>query len=272
MQIQQLKQEKNELFFLIKDINPVIANTLRRLMLIEVPTLAIEEVNFLKNDSALYDEIIAHRLGLIPLTTDLKSYELKEECTCKGKGCPKCELQLTLKAKGPCTVYSSELKSSDPKTKPVYENIPITLLTKGQKLELEATAVLGKGKKHAKFSPGWIYYFGNPEFEIKSDSGLKKIEESCKDAVKIEGKQIKITDISKWKESYEEIFEKNNVKVNRSEKDFIFYIESFGQLSPKQMIEESLKIFDEKLDDFVKSLKETKEGKIKKIGKKIKKK
>jgi len=107
--------------------------------------MAIEDVEVRKNSSSLYDEMIAHRLGLIPLTTDLKSYNLPSECKCEGKGCARCQLVLTLSAKGPGIVYSSSLKSKDPKVKPVFDNFPIVKLLKGQEIELEATATLGTG-------------------------------------------------------------------------------------------------------------------------------
>ncbi len=269
MQIKKLIQNKNELYFELQDADYIFANTLRRIMLVEVPILAIEEVNFIKNDSALYDEIIAHRLGLIPLITDLKSYDLKEECTCKGKGCAKCELHLSLKVKGPRMVYSSEIKSTDPKVKPVYDNIPIVQLLKGQKLEFEATAILGKGKQHAKFSPCWIYYQGKPEFKTSKDANLNKISQ-C-DGLKVGNDKIEITDISKWKESYEEVCENSNVEVKRSNSNFIFYIESFGQLTTTQIFEESINILNKKLDEFVKKIKPTKASVIQKIKKKVKK-
>ena len=80
MKIEKISKKDNELIFVIKDINPIIANTLRRSMLIDVPILAVDEVTFIKNDSALFDEILAHRLGLVPFTTDLSTYE--EEATC----------------------------------------------------------------------------------------------------------------------------------------------------------------------------------------------
>ncbi|MEM4397652.1 MAG: DNA-directed RNA polymerase subunit D, partial [Candidatus Woesearchaeota archaeon] len=76
MKIEILNEKDNKMSFLLKDSNPAYANALRRIMINEVPVMAIEEVEFKKNSSALYDEIIAHRLGLIPLTTDLSSYEL----------------------------------------------------------------------------------------------------------------------------------------------------------------------------------------------------
>ena len=74
-------KEKGKISFILKDTNVFVANTLRRLIIEEVPTLAIEDVDFKENSSALYDEIVAHRLGLIPIKTDLKSYNLPEECT-----------------------------------------------------------------------------------------------------------------------------------------------------------------------------------------------
>src|SRR3990167_7411824 len=91
-------KEQGKLSFILKDSDPIFANTLRRLMIDEVPTMAIEEVEFSKNNSILYDEIVAHRLGLIPLKTDMKSYNLPEKCKCKGEGCARCQLKLTLKA------------------------------------------------------------------------------------------------------------------------------------------------------------------------------
>lgn len=223
MQIQQLKQTENEITFLIKGINPAIANTLRRSMMSEVPVLAIDDVNFIKNDSVLYDEIIAHRLGLIPMITDLKSYELTEECTCKGAGCAKCTLNFTLKAKGPVTVYSSDLKSQDPKIKPVFDKMPIALLIKGQELELEATARLGLGKKHAKYVPGVIFYRG-------------VMAEKSKDMNELDFKDIGKHDLS-------------------SETDFVFTVESFGQLAPKEIFDEAIKRLNSRLDDFEKQLK-----------------
>ena len=90
-------------------------NTIRRFMMEEVPVMAIEDVEFKKNSSVLYDEIIAHRLGLLPLSTDFKSYTLPEKCSCKGEGCARCQLKLTLKGKGPGTVYASDIKTKDPK-------------------------------------------------------------------------------------------------------------------------------------------------------------
>lgn len=253
MDIKLLAQTKEKIVFLIKGIDPVFANTIRRTIIEEVPTLAIEDVTINKNNSALYDEMIAHRLGLIPLKTDLKSYTLTKNCKCKGEGCARCSLHLTLKAKGPCTVYSENLKSHDPKVKPVYDKLPIVKLLKDQEIELEATAILGQGKDHIKFSPGLAFYRGYPELKTTKDSNTKKSLEQCNNLT-LKGSQLEIKDLSKWNEACEEMCEKNNIQIISSKEDFIFTIESWGQLSPIEILNQASNLFEEKLDEFEKVL------------------
>ena len=259
MNIQLLDKQEHSIKFVFKGINSVIANTLRRLIVNEVPTMAIDVVEFNKNNSALYDETVAHRLGLVPLTTDLKSYNLPKDCKCEGKGCESCQLKLIIKSKGPCTVYSSEIKSTDPKVKPVYDTIPIVKLVKDQELVVEATAVLGKGLEHMKFSPGLATYFGYPEFVIKSDSNIKSfIEKAPKGLCKADGKKIEFIDVLKWNEACFDYAKENNIEIKLNEEDFIFEIESWGQLSTKEILTTALMLFDEKLDEFSKLLKKIK--------------
>ncbi len=258
MEVKILNKSEYKLVFNINGINPALANTLRRLMISEVPTLAIDTVEFAKNSSALYDEIIAHRLGLIPLKTDLKSYNLKDECKCKGNGCAICELKLVLKVDGPGMVYASSLKSTDPKIIPVYPEMPIVELAKKQSMELTATAVLGKGRIHAKFSPGLVYYKCYPTFNIKDKSKLRKVSDELKDILNLKGDNLIIKDILKWNEYYEEILEINGIEVKYDKENFIFFVESWGQLKPEEIVKKSLEIFDEKLDEFSEKLKKAK--------------
>ena len=248
MEIKFLKKEDNEMKFIVKNINSVFANTLRRLIINEVPKLAIEDVSIKKNTSAMYDEMLAHRLGLIPLKTDLKSYTLPEDCKCKGKGCAHCQLYFKLKAKGPCTVYASELKSKDPKIKPAFPKIPIVKLLKDQEIELEAVAILGKGKDHMKFSPGLIYYHSYPK--IKIINAKKDIAEICPTgAIYLKDNKLKTDEL---KCNLCRACEEKGVEVKSSDTDFIFYLESFGQLTTKTIITEAMKIFEKKLKEFEK--------------------
>ena len=77
-----IEQNDHRIAFIVEGLSIEMVNALRRILLTEIPVMAIDEVIILKNDSPLYDEIIAHRLGLIPLTTDLETYNLPEECEC----------------------------------------------------------------------------------------------------------------------------------------------------------------------------------------------
>ena len=139
--------------FTLAGASPAFANAFRRAMIGEVPTLAIEDVRIYDNTSAFFDEMLAHRLGLIPIKTDLSTYSTQENCTCGGAGCPGCTVTFTLSVEGPKTVLSSDLIPQDPKATPVYDNIPIVKLAKGQKLVVEARAVLNTGREHAKWQP-----------------------------------------------------------------------------------------------------------------------
>lgn len=257
MEIKSLKKDKEKQVFLLEGTNPVVVNTIRRIIVNQVPTLAIEEVNFIKNSSALYDEMIAHRLGLIPLKTDLESYTHPKDCKCKGEGCAHCQLNIKLSVEGPATVYASDLKTKDPKVKPIYPGTPIVKLLKDQELELEAVAVLGNGKQHAKFTPGFVYYRGYPTLVTDKDSDIKKCLSECSNVVQ-KGSKLEIKDLMKWNEADEEICEKNNVKIESSKENFIFCVESWGQLTPKEMILEAIDVFDRKLDEFEEELKKLK--------------
>lgn len=262
IRILENKKEQGKLSFILKDSEHVLANTLRRLMIDEVPTMAIEDVEFSKNSSILYDESIAHRLGLVPLKTDLKSYNLPEKCKCEGKGCNRCQLKMVLKAQKVGTVYASEIKSKDPAVKPVYGDMPIVKLLKGQSLELEATAVLGKGKSHIKWSPCHVYYKYRPIMEITGEVKNPEaiIEVDHNNIFEIKDRKLVINkdkvldcDLSL---DFSQI--DKNVKLTASDTDFVFYVESFGQLSCKEIVSKTIDIFDEMLDEFVEELKKAK--------------
>ncbi len=262
MKVEVLKKDDLKMNLLVENVPLAYINTIRRVIVEEVPTMAIDEVEFFKNSSALYDEVLAHRLGLIPLTTDLKSYNLQEECSCKGAGCAKCQVKLTLKSKGPCTVYASDLKTTDPKIKPVYPKTIIVKLLNGQELEFEATAILGKGKEHMKWAPGLAYYKNLPEIVInekKCDNCSLCVEKCPKKVLKIEHGKL-IVDKEKLFEctlcnACEDVCDKGAIKVNAREKDFIFYLESWGQLQPKEIIKEAISTIEKKFTEFIKEIK-----------------
>lgn len=132
-------------------------NSLRRLAISEVPTLAIDDVVMLENSSVMHDEAVAHRLGLIPLRTDPGRFVMPHDCDCKSTlGCSKCRVLLVLDSEASDktkVVTSGELVSEDELVKPVSKDIPIIVLAPNQKLKFEAYARLGTGKDHAKWAP-----------------------------------------------------------------------------------------------------------------------
>ena len=151
--------------FLFEEVEPAFANALRRSLIADLPKLAIEDVEFhlgpiraedgkeSESVAPLFDEIIAHRLGLIPLPTDAKLFVPRATCpACSGEGCPNCTVIYSLNKRGPCTVYSGDLEPiGDAKFKPVDLNIPIVKLGDGQAILVYATAQLGWGREHAKW-------------------------------------------------------------------------------------------------------------------------
>jgi len=245
-----LNQTENEITVLVDKTTPAFANALRRAAMFEVPVLAIEDVYFTKNSSALYDEIIAHRLGLIPLKTNLKSYGLPEDCSCKGKLCAKCSVKIHLKAKGPATVYAGDFKIKDLDVKPIYPHMPIVKLLEAQEIEFEAVAILGKGKVHTKWNSCHIWYRGWPEFTVSKDADVKAVLEKIpEDAIKKDGRELEVKDFGKWQDAYEQILQKNGVTITNRDNKFIFTLESWGQLTPTEILLEATNILQAKLKE-----------------------
>ncbi len=253
--IKIISKDKEKIGF-VSDMTETMANAVRRSAL-EIPVLAIDEVELFKNDSALYDEVIAHRLGLVPIVTD-KTFTETEKCSCKGKGCSKCSADLKIKAKGPCTVYSKDLKG---KVKVVYDKIPITLLEEDQELELVATAKLGKGIKHSKFSPGLIYYRNAARIEVdrSCDECLKCVEACPQKILSIKGKKADVKEVYKC-DLCEVCAEacrkhgKNAIKIEKGD-EIIFFIESWGQIEAREIFIRAIERINENLKELSKEIK-----------------
>ena len=212
----KLINKSNEKISLKTDMQISMANAIRR-SVNYIPILAIDSLEITKNDSALYDEIIAHRVGLVPLTNE--NLKLASECDCeKEDGCGKCSIKLKLSATGPCTVYSDEMS---PKKSVLYK-MPITILDKDQALEFVATAKMGRGVDHAKFSPGIIYYRYSEDLEKEDDESFKKITESAKKDAK---------------------------------KEITMFVESWGQITAKEIFMDSITMLNKEIKMLIKNLK-----------------
>lgn len=157
--------EKDRVDFILKDVDLSVANSMRRTMLAEVPTLAIDLVEIDVNTSVLADEFISHRLGLIPLVSEgIETLSYSRDCTCDNY-CPKCSVKLELTAKcdtdSTMNVYSLDLakfnnglRLGDPVIRDPQRRGPlICKLRKHQELRITCIAKKGIAKEHAKWSP-----------------------------------------------------------------------------------------------------------------------
>ena len=151
-----ISKDSEKIAIKLKGVPLQYANALRRVCLNGVPVFAVDTVDIIENTSVLPDEGLAHRLGLIPLKTDLSRFNEPSKCDCQSEsGCSNCKILLVLdsgEAEQTRAVLSSELSSEDDTVKPVSEKIPIVQLAPGQKIKIECYARLGRGTEHAKWN------------------------------------------------------------------------------------------------------------------------
>jgi len=272
LNLEVLKKDEHNLVFVIEGISIEMANAIRRIMLTEIPVMAIDEVIILKNDSPLYDEIISHRLGLIPLKTDLETYKLPQDCECSGFGCPLCQVSLTCEITNttntPLEIYSGDLKSNDPLIVPVTPNIPLVKIDKDDKVIIEAYAILGTAKDHAKWQAVTnVYYRYYPKIDF-DDSKCANCPDKCivsrmcpKELFDFSGNKA-----PKLVKDYQESCDlcnacslncpENAILTGREENKYIFSIESDGSLAFETIMKKTFEIFNGKIEELQRSLEE----------------
>jgi DNA-directed RNA polymerase subunit D len=268
VKIEVLEKDDINLRIIVRDAEVPLMNALRRIALAEVPSMAIAEVVMIENSSILQDEMIAHRLGLVPLKTDLDNYNLPEECECKSEfGCGQCRVTLTLNAEsneGTRTVYSGELVSENPEIVPVTDKVPLIKLAKGQKLKLEAYARLGKGKVHAKWQPvcvcAYKYY---PKIDLpkeKCEDCQKCVDICPKKVLAMKGERVDVRELlacNLCMDCVEACPKKDEgIKVGWEKNAFVMTLESTGALPPERVLQAATKILGNQLNEFETQLKE----------------
>lgn len=238
--METIQTNDNKFTFSAK-ISDTLANSIRRYVN-EVPTLAIDEVEIAKNDSPLYDETLAHRMGLVVFKMD-SSY--KDDT----------EVKISLKVKSPGTVCSGAIKTD---AEIVYDKLPLTILKENKEINIKGTARTGKGSYHTKYAPGFIFY--RHAMELSTDKSLsEEIKAACPEVNMTEKGDTIIINDNAGKEVCdvcEGIAEKNQKEMKSVEKDeMILSIESYGQMAPKDIFKKSVEILKKDLQSLSKNLK-----------------
>jgi DNA-directed RNA polymerase subunit D len=212
--------------FVARGLTPAFANGVRRAMIADVPTFSVDDVRFVENSSVMFDEMIGLRLGLVPLTTPLGDFEVGDVVT------------LALDVEGPATAYSGDIETSDPLVKPADENVPIIELKEGQRLELEADAVLATGKSHAKQQGGVAVGYRHlqrvevvgddpdAEFDEQEPNVLRGVIEEAGELVPTEEFDSDLTNRYPGKE----------IEIHDVPGAFVFHVETDGSFTVDELV------------------------------------
>ncbi|XP_050406507.1 DNA-directed RNA polymerases I and III subunit RPAC1 [Patella vulgata] len=291
------KLDGDELEFDMIGIDAAIANAFRRILLVEVPTMAIEKVFMYNNTSIIQDEVLAHRLGLIPIRADPRLFEYRAEGDMEGTAEDTIEFQLKVKcsrnkeakeATAPDEMYkdhkvttkylkwvpvgnqSEIFKEGD--IKPVHDDILIAKLRPGQEMDITMHCVKGIGKDHAKFSPvATASYRLLPEIILTEPIEGERAERLqtlfSPGVIQVENrkgkKRAKVVHPRRDMCS-REVFRhddlKECVKLNRVRDHFIFSVESTGILPPDVLVCEAAKVLMAKTKAFLIELQDVEIG------------
>ncbi|XP_071595357.1 DNA-directed RNA polymerases I and III subunit RPAC1 isoform X2 [Heliangelus exortis] len=237
-----IREEEGALEFDMVGIDAAIANAFRRILLAEVPTMAVEKVFVYNNTSIVQDEILAHRLGLIPIRADPRLFEYRNQGDEEGTEIDTLQFQLKIKcSRNPHAakessdpnelyfnhkVYSKHMTwvplgnqtdlFPDADFRPVHDDILIALLRPGQEIDVLMHCVKGIGKKVARVANARLDTFSR---EVFRHEGLK-----------------------------------NLVRLARVRNHYIFSVESTGILPPDVLVSEAIKILMGKCQRFLNEL------------------
>lgn len=261
-EVQFVDRSDRKARFVARPITPAFANGIRRAMIADVPTFSIDTVRVIENSSVMFDEQIALRLGLVPLTTPRGEFEEGEEVT------------LSLDVRGPSredptetnTAYSGDLVSSDDMVQPADENVPIIDLKTNQRLEVEADAVLDRGREHAKHQGGVAVGYRHlqqvevvgekSEFDDDEPHILRGvIEEQAAEHAVTDGDTPANGDLVSTEEFDNDLSKRypgKEVEVTDVERAFVFHVETDGSFSVDDLVVNAI----DTLEDRAQELKE----------------
>jgi len=223
--VEFIERDDRNARFLVRGATPAFANGIRRAMIADVPTFSIDTVRFVENSSVMFDEMIGLRLGLVPLTTPLDDFEVGDEVT------------LALDVEGPATAYSGDIESSDALVQPADDNIPIIELKEQQRIELEADAVLDRGRDHAKHQGGVaVGYRHLQRVEVVGDAGEFDEQEPNILRGVIETEDGELVATSEFDHDLTERYPGKEIEVHDVPDAFVFHVETDGSFSVEELV------------------------------------
>ena len=264
-----------------KDVNYSFMNSVRRSLISMVPCLALHEIDFhmgslgsyvdeesgdereYESISAMFNEIVAHRIGMLPIPTDEKTLEAFGDSM--GDDDIQPDIMYSLHKQGPCTVYSGDLEpvSGDKSLVIPETNVPIVKLAEGQAILVYAKAKMGNAQKHTKWQCAVApRFYQAPTITVSSGKGSKAIFDLIdKKEFKKKGNSLVIDDPIRAHET-SQILERlwNNdvakecIEISRKKDHFIFEFETNGAMKAKLALEQALKALDRHCNEFVSAL------------------
>ncbi|KAI6652577.1 DNA-directed RNA polymerases I and III subunit RPAC1 isoform X1 [Oopsacas minuta] len=279
-----------EIQFDLIGVDASIANAYRRIMLAEVPIMAIEKVYMMNNTSVMPDDVLAHRMGLIPIKADPRlfnfpAYNEKNQLIVDSNSVLEFELSIKCShnkaASVGATLPEEKYKNSNVYTrhmkwvpigdqaqllgevKTCQDDILIMKLRPGQEIKMKLHCVKGVGKDHAKFSPvATATYRLLPSIKLLEPitGELARKLQSCFAEGVIGLKTVNNIDVAFVLDARKDTATrevcrhkelKDLVELSRISDHFIFTVESIGVLPAIDIVKESIKILMEKCDYFI---------------------
>ncbi len=278
MDIEIIEMADRKAKFVLKNSSPAMANALRRTLLSDIPKMAIDTVEFytgkIEGDDGreyesvtpLFEEIIAHRMGMLPVPTDLDLFVPQSECSCGGEGCPSCTIIYSLKKTGPGTVYSSDLQPlggpNSNSLKIVDDFIPIVELTPEQGITVYAKAVMGTAKKHVKWQVcNGVGYMYMPVIGIDpraaSDDSLLALADLYPNALEVKGGKLVVKDpvaVGYADGCVEKLSETEGITLDWDDSTFLFKYETDGSMTAQKALDVALDVLANEAKGFVSDL------------------
>jgi DNA-directed RNA polymerase, subunit D (EC 2.7.7.6) len=242
-EVQFVERGEREARFVARPMTPAFANGIRRAMLADVPTLSVDDVRVIENSSVMFDEQIALRLGLVPLTTPPNEFEIGDTVT------------ISLDVSGPSrespeetrTAYSGDIVSNDGMVEPADENIPVIDLKADQRLQVEADAVLDVGREHAKHQGGVAVGYRHlqrvedvgerGEFDDDDTQVIRGvIEEAAPEHADGEANEGELVATEAFDHNLRNRYPGRELSVSDVENAFVFDVETDGSLSADELV------------------------------------